>query len=139
MVRLKNMKQQYNSLLKQHSFSLSVDQMHTIWMERFWSVFRVLIGVMLAFTIEKFLGEICGLDESLMAFLGASASLSFALLASPKAQPVYFGNVILRSLHPPVAMVAKIVVLGHVIRYLYTFFPVMVGSILWMWLGWFLK
>ena len=37
---------------------------------------------------------------------------------------------ILRCLHPPAAAVALNVVLGHVMHYRYTFFPVMVDSIL---------
>jgi CBS domain-containing membrane protein len=119
---------------------------------------------MLVLTIAKFLGEIGGIDEWLMASLGASALLVFALPQSPLAQPwaVIAGNTLsalvgiscanlipfpiwamaiaasisilgmfmLRCLHPPAAAVALIAVLGHVLHYRYSIFPVMVDSIL---------
>jgi CBS domain-containing membrane protein len=40
------------------------------------------------------------------------------------------GMFVLRCLHPPAAAVALIVVLGHVTHYRYTFFPVMLDSML---------
>ena len=128
------------------------------------SVLGAFLGLMLVLTIAKYLGELTGLDEWLMASLGASALLVFALPQSPMAQPwaVIAGNTlsalvgisvihlvgnpllampmaaslsilgmfILRCLHPPAAAVALIVVLGHVTRYQYAFFPVMIDSVL---------
>jgi CBS domain-containing membrane protein len=49
---------------------------------------------MLVFTTAKYLGELSGIDEWLMASLGASALLVFALPGSPMAQPwaVIAGN-----------------------------------------------
>jgi CBS domain-containing membrane protein len=49
---------------------------------------------MLVLTIAKYLGESSGIDEWLMASLGASALLVFALPSSPMAQPwaVIAGN-----------------------------------------------
>ena len=49
---------------------------------------------MLVITIAKYLGEFSGMDEWLMASLGASALLVFALPGSPMAQPwaVIAGN-----------------------------------------------
>ena len=53
------------------------------------------------------------------------------LLAMPLAASLsILGMFVLRCLHPPAAAVALIVVLGHVMHYRYTFFPVMVDSIL---------
>ena len=51
---------------------------------------------MLVLTIAKYHGEIGGLDEWLMASLGASALLVFALPGSPMAQPwaVIAGNTV---------------------------------------------
>lgn len=63
-------------------------------MERLRSVFGALLGLMLVLTIAKYLGELGGLEEWLMASLGASALLVFALPQSPMAQPwaVIAGN-----------------------------------------------
>jgi len=53
------------------------------------------------------------------------------LLAMPLAASLsILGMFVLRCLHPPVAAVALIAVLGHVLHYRYAFFPVMVDSIL---------
>lgn len=64
------------------------------WLERFRSVFGAFLGLLLVLTTARFLGEIGGLDEWLMASLGASALLVFALPQSPMAQPwaVIAGN-----------------------------------------------
>ena len=64
------------------------------WLERIRSVVGAFIGLMLVLTTAKFLGELSGLDEWLMASLGASALLIFALSGSPMAQPwaVIVGN-----------------------------------------------
>jgi CBS domain-containing membrane protein len=80
--------------LKRYSFYLGGDQPHVAWVERLRSVFGAFIGLMLVLTIAKYLGELTGLDEWLMASLGASALLVFALPQSPMAQPwaVIAGN-----------------------------------------------
>jgi CBS domain-containing membrane protein len=54
------------------------------------------VGLMLVLTIAKYLGELSGIDEWLMASLGASALLVFALPGSPMAQPwaVIAGNTV---------------------------------------------
>ena len=64
------------------------------WLERIRAVLGAFIGLMLVFAIAKFLGELNGIDEWLMASLGASALLVFALPQSPMAQPwaVIAGN-----------------------------------------------
>jgi CBS domain-containing membrane protein len=53
-----------------------------------------LIGLLLALSFAKFLGELSGIDEWLIASLGASALLVFALPGNPMAQPwaVIAGN-----------------------------------------------
>ena len=88
------MRHTYKYLIKRYSFYLGGDQPHVTWVERIRSVFGAFIGLMLVLTIAKFLGEISGLDEWLMASLGASALLVFALPQSPMAQPwaVIAGN-----------------------------------------------
>ncbi|QWE16938.1 HPP family protein [Polynucleobacter sp. AP-Nino-20-G2] len=88
------MRHKYKNLLKRYSFYLGGDQPHVAWVERIRSVFGALIGLMLVLTIAKYLGELGGLDEWLMASLGASALLVFALPQSPMAQPwaVIAGN-----------------------------------------------
>lgn len=90
------MRHQYKNLLKRYSFYLGGDQPHVPWLERIRSVFGALIGLMLVLTIAKYLGELSGLNEWLMASLGASALLVFALPQSPMAQPwaVIAGNTV---------------------------------------------
>ena len=80
--------------LKHYTFYLGGDQPHVPWMERIRSVIGAFIGLMLVLTTAKFLGELSGLDEWLMASMGASALLVFALPQSPMAQPwsVIAGN-----------------------------------------------
>ena len=104
---------------------------------------------------QKYPGELSGLDEWLMASLGASTLLVFAFPQSQMAQPwtvitdntlsalagfalihllnqpllaiplasslSILGMFVLRCLHPPAVVVALIVVLGHVMHYLYAF------------------
>lgn len=84
----------YKNLIKRYSFYLGGDQPHVPWIERVRSVLGAFIGLMLVLTTAKFLGELSGLDEWLMASLGASALLVFALPQSPMAQPwaVIAGN-----------------------------------------------
>lgn len=88
------MRPAYKNLLKRCSFYLGGDQPHVPWMERIRSVIGAFIGLMLVLTTAKFLGELSGLDEWLMASMGASALLVFALPQSPMAQPwaVIAGN-----------------------------------------------
>jgi CBS domain-containing membrane protein len=88
------MKHNYKNLLKRYSFYLGGDQPQVPWIERIRSVVGAFIGLMLVLTIAKFLGELSNVDEWLMASLGASALLVFALPGSPMAQPwaVVAGN-----------------------------------------------
>jgi CBS domain-containing membrane protein len=82
--------------MKRYSFYLEGDQPAVGWHERLRSCLGSLFGLMLVPTISKYLG---GIDEWLMAFLGASALLVFALPGSPMAQPwaVIAGNTALSS------------------------------------------
>ena len=81
-------------LLKRYSFYLGGDQPFVTWTERFRSSCGAFLGLMLVLTIAKYLGELSGIDDWLMASLGASALLVFALPSSPMAQPwaVIAGN-----------------------------------------------
>ena len=80
--------------LKHLLFYLGGDQPPVSWLERIRAVLGAFIGLMLVFTTAKYLGELSGIDEWLMASLGASALLVFALPGSPMAQPwaVIAGN-----------------------------------------------
>ena len=80
--------------LRRYSFYLGGDQPRVAWVERLRSVFGAFVGLMLVLAVAKYLGELSGLDEWLMASLGASALLVFALPQSPMAQPwaVIAGN-----------------------------------------------
>ena len=88
------MNQSYKQFLKRCAFYLGGDQPPVSWLERMRSVLGAFIGLMLVITTAKFLGERSGIDEWLMASLGASALLVFALPGSPMAQPwaVIAGN-----------------------------------------------
>lgn len=88
------MKHTFHYYLKRLSFYLGGDQPHVTWVERIRSVFGAFLGLMLVLGMAKYLGELSGLDEWLMASLGASALLVFALPQSPMAQPwaVIAGN-----------------------------------------------
>jgi len=88
------MKYQSYLLLKRWLFYLGGDQPHVCWQERLRSGLGALLGLMLVLTIAHYLGELGGIDEWLMASLGASALLVFALPGSPMAQPwaVIAGN-----------------------------------------------
>ena len=88
------MKHTIQYLLKHYGFYLGGDQPPVAWAERIRSVFGAFIGLMLVITTAKYLGELSGIDEWLMASLGASALLVFALPGSPMAQPwaVIAGN-----------------------------------------------
>ena len=88
------MKHTFQYYLKRYSFYLGGDQPAVAWVERLRSVLGAFIGLMLVLAIAKLLGELSGLDEWLMASLGASALLVFALPQSPMSQPwaVIAGN-----------------------------------------------
>ena len=88
------MKQTAKYILKRYSFYLGGDQPSVSWAERFRACGGALIGLLLVFSFAKFLGELSGIDEWLIASLGASALLVFALPDSPMAQPwaVIAGN-----------------------------------------------
>lgn len=81
-------------LVKHYAFYLGGDQPYVGWAERLRSCAGALVGLLLVFTVAKLLGELTGIDEWLMASLGASALLVFALPGSPMAQPwaVIAGN-----------------------------------------------
>ena len=81
-------------LIKHYSFYLGGDQPVVSWAERLRACAGALVGLILVFTVAKMLGEFVGIDEWLMASLGASALLVFALPGSPMAQPwaVIAGN-----------------------------------------------
>lgn len=81
-------------LIKHYSFYLGGDQPAVSWAERLRSCAGALVGLFVVFTAAKLLGELAGIDEWLMASLGASALLVFALPGSPMAQPwaVIAGN-----------------------------------------------
>ena len=80
--------------IKYYSLYLGGDQLFVPWVERIRAIIGAFIGLMLVLTIAKYLGELNGMDEWLMASLGASALLVFALPQSPMAQPwaVIAGN-----------------------------------------------
>lgn len=80
--------------LKHISFYLGGDQPPVSWFERLRSCAGALLGLLLVLMGAKFLGDLSGIDEWLMASLGASALLVFAMPGSPLAQPwaVIAGN-----------------------------------------------
>ena len=82
--------------LKHYVFYLGGDQPTVSWKERVRIFLGAFLGLMLVATIAKTLGEMVGIDEWLMASLGASALLVFALPQSPLAQPwaVIAGNMV---------------------------------------------
>ena len=88
------MKRKFQSLLKHYVFFLGGDQPHVAWAERLRAVFGAFIGLLLVIAVAKYLGELSGVEEWLMASLGASGLLVFALPQSPMAQPwaVIAGN-----------------------------------------------
>ena len=88
------MKRSFKNILQHYSFYLGGDQPPVTWYERFRSAIGAFIGLILVITIAMYLRELSGIDEWLMASLGASALLVFALPGSPMAQPwaVIAGN-----------------------------------------------
>ncbi|QWD60418.1 HPP family protein [Polynucleobacter sp. MWH-UH35A] len=90
------MKYSFSQFLRHLQFYLGGDQPSVSWLERVRAVSGAFIGLILVFVTAKYLGELSGIDEWLMASLGASALLVFALPGSPMAQPwaVIAGNTI---------------------------------------------
>ena len=88
------MRSKLYSILKNYTFYLGGDQPFVAWAERLRSVTGAFAGLLLVVVTAKFLGEFSGVDEWLMASLGASATIVFALPQSPMAQPwaVIAGN-----------------------------------------------
>jgi CBS domain-containing membrane protein len=80
--------------IKRYSFYLGGDQPPVSWAERLRSVAGAFIGLLLVLAVAQYLKELTGINEWLMASLGASALLVFALPQSPMAQPwaVIAGN-----------------------------------------------
>lgn len=81
-------------LFHRAAFYFGGDQPLVSWPERLRSCAGAFVGLILVLTVAKMLGEFSGIDEWLMASLGASALLVFALPGSPMAQPwaVIAGN-----------------------------------------------
>lgn len=88
------MKRSAKNFWKYYSFYLGGDQPPVSWVERLRSVTGAFVGLFLVLALAKLLGELNSIDEWLMASLGASALLVFALPGSPMAQPwaVIAGN-----------------------------------------------
>jgi len=88
------MKRSFDHLKKHYAFYLGGDQPPVSWLERLRSAVGAFVGLLIVFVIAKYIGEQGGIDEWLMASLGASALLVFALPQSPMAQPwaVIAGN-----------------------------------------------
>lgn len=80
--------------MQRYAFYFGGDQPPVAMVERVRSVFGAFIGLVLVLAAARYLGELSGLNEWLMASLGASALLVFALPQSPMAQPwaVIAGN-----------------------------------------------
>jgi CBS domain-containing membrane protein len=95
--------------IKRYSFYLGGDQPKVAWAERFRSSVGALVGLLLVITLAKVLGELVGVEEWLMASLGASALLVFVLPGSPMAQPwaVVAGNTLSALVGIAVALVVK--------------------------------
>ena len=72
------------------------DQAQVKWSERIRSVIGAFIGLFCTVALGRMLGELVGVNEWVMASLGASALLIYALPSSPMAQPwaVIGGNVL---------------------------------------------
>lgn len=75
------------TLLARYAFYFGGDQPKVAWSEKLRSVLGAFIGLMLVIGVAKYLGELSGISEWLMASLGASAFLVFVLPGSPMAQP----------------------------------------------------
>ena len=108
------MRQTISRLLKRWAFYFGGDQPCVSWVERIRSCLGAFIGLMLVVAVAKSLGELSGIDEWLMASLGASALLVFALPNSPMAQPwaVIAGNTLSALVGVTVANLVATPILG---------------------------
>ena len=72
------------------------DQAQVAWSERIRAALGALIGLLVTAVLGHMLGELVGINEWVMASLGASALLIFVMPSSPMAQPwaVIGGNVL---------------------------------------------
>jgi CBS domain-containing membrane protein len=88
------MRSSIKNLLRRCLFYFGGDQPWVGWVERLRSCAGAFIGLLLVLFLAKIFGEFAGMGEWLMASLGASALLVFALPQSPMAQPwaVIAGN-----------------------------------------------
>lgn len=88
------MRRLLQSWVRRYFFYLGGDQPHVAMIEKIRSAVGAFIGLMVVIAAAKYLGELSGIDEWLMASLGASALLVFVLPGSPMAQPwaVIAGN-----------------------------------------------
>ena len=77
------MRHTIQSWFKRYSFYFGGDQPLLAWGERMRSCAGALVDLLNVLTIAKLLGELTGIDEWLMASLGASALLVFALPGIP--------------------------------------------------------
>ena len=81
------MRPNLKTFFERSAFYFGGDQPAVSWRERLRSVCGAFVGLMLVLAAAKYLGELSGISEWLMASLGASALLVFALPGSPMAQP----------------------------------------------------
>lgn len=72
---------------RRYAFYFGGDQPLVPWFERLRSVIGAFTGLLFVLIIAKFLRELGGVEEWLMASLGASALLVFTLPNSPMSQP----------------------------------------------------
>lgn len=85
-----------SSSARQWFYYFGQDQAQVKWSERVRSSIGALIGLFCTVALGRALGELVGINEWVMASLGASALLIFVLPSSPMAQPwaVIGGNVL---------------------------------------------
>jgi len=81
------MKNRLQDLFRHCLFYFKVDQPLVSWYKRLRSAVGALLGLLIVFVISKMLGDFAGVDEWLIASLGASAFLVFVLPGNPMAQP----------------------------------------------------
>lgn len=119
------MKRTFKYYLKHSLFYLGGDQPVTSWGERLSSASGAFLGLFLVLTAARYLGELAGANEWLIASLGASALLVFSLPQSPMAQPwaVIAGNTLsalvgisvahlVSNLHLAMSLAASLSILG---------------------------
>lgn len=88
------MRSSIKNLLRHCAFYFFWDQFWVGWVEHLRTYAGAFIGLLIVLFLAKVLGKFVGIGEWLMASLGASALLVFALPQSPMAQPwaVIAGN-----------------------------------------------